>query len=48
MASLYLAALRCLRQHPRATDGQVAEALDIHKSGRDVIRPARVTVVGEQ
>ena len=49
VAQQYLAALAWLRQHPQATDDEVAEALGIHRFDRDaVLTPARVTLAGER
>jgi hypothetical protein len=48
LAQQYLAALRYLRQHPDASDDQVADACGIHRFERqDTITPARRTLAGE-
>jgi hypothetical protein len=49
LAQLYVDCLRYLRQHPDATDDQVAEACGIHRFEREnTVVPARVTLAGEQ
>ena len=47
-AAVCLRLQRWLRQHPRATDDEAAEACGVHQFDRDLVKVARQNVAADQ